>query len=304
MNKQPSDYERRALEQIHEWKTPKLTWFGQTMQVINWPLDKAGDFIMETPGLGYVIKKVIEGIVKVSNDVAQWSVRPEAIYEKFRTAGHDIHERPDIFSLDLEDVDRVVGRLDAKYKRLALVGGAAMGTAGAVGIAVDIPTLVTLNLRAIGEYATYYGFDVSLQQERLFAMNVLGLASSPKDAAKEVAMAQLVRIAQDVAKKRTWKALEEHAFVQIIQQISKALGIRLTKAKLAQTIPVVGAGVGGGFNVYYTAKVCDAAYYLYRERLLAEKYGTDTIEVTVEPAEEPDPGYEEQSEKIPGDDDQ
>ena len=304
MNKQPSAYERRALEQIHEWKTPDLTWFGQAMQVINWPLDKASDFIMETPGLGDAIKKAIGGIVNVSNDVAQRSVRPEAIYEEFRTASHDIRERPDIFSLDLEDVDKVVGWLDAKYKSSALGEGAAMGAFGALGIAVDIPALVTLNLRAIGEYATYYGFDVSLQQERLFAMNVLGLASSPKDTAKAVAMAQLVRIAQDVAKKRTWKALEEHAFVQIIQQISKALGIRLTKAKLAQFVPFVGAVVGGGFNAYYTAKVCDAAYYLYRERFLAEKYGADTIEVTVEPAEGPDPGYEEQSEKIPGDDDQ
>lgn len=299
-----SAYERRALEQIHEWKTPNLTWFGKAMQLISWPLDEAGDFIMKTPGLGDAIKKAIGGIVSVSNDVAQWSVRPEAIYKEFRTAGHDIYERPDIFSLDLEDIDKVVGWLAAKYKGLALGEGAATGAAGAPGIAVDIPALVTLNLRAVGEYATYYGFDVSLQQERLFAMNVLGLASSPEDAAKATAMAQLVRIAQDVAKKKTWKALEGHAFVQIIQQISKALGIRLTKAKLAQTVPVVGAGVGGGFNVYYTAKVCDAAYYLYRERFLAEKYGADTIEVTVEPAEGPDPGYEEQSEKIPGDDDQ
>ncbi len=304
MTKQSSAYERRALEQIHEWKTPELTWSDQAMRVISRPLDKAGDFIMEIPVLGDAIKKAIGGIVNVSNDVAQWSVRPEAIYEEFRTAGHDIHERSDIFSLDLEDVDKVVGWLAAKYKGVALVEGTTTGAAGLPGIAVDIPALVALNLRAVGEYATYYGFDVSSQQERLFAMNVLGLASSPKDAAKEVAMAQLVRIAQDVAKRRTWKALEGHTFVKIIQQISKALGIRLTKAKLAQTVPVVGAGVGGGFNAYYTAKVCDEAYYLYRERFLAEKYGPDTIEVTVEPAEGPDPGYDEQSEEIQGDDEQ
>ncbi len=233
---------------------------------------------MGIPGLGNLIKKVIEGIFNALNDVARWLVRPEAIYRKFRTADHDIHERSDIFSLDLEDVDKVVGRLDAKYRLLALGEGAATGTAGALGIAVDIPALVTLNLRAISEYATYYGFDVSLQQERLFAMKVLGLASSPEDTAKAAAMAQLARIAQDVAKKKTWKALEEHAFVKIIQQIAKALGIRLTKAKLAQAVPVVGAGVGGGYNAYYTTKVCDAAYYLYRERFLAEKYGDDTIE--------------------------
>ena len=299
-----SAYERSALEQIHAWKTQKTSWFGRAMQIINRPLDKAGDFIMGTPLLGTVIKKAIGGIFNVLNDFAQWSVRPEAIYKEFRTAGHDIHERPDIFSLHLEDVDKVVGWLAAKYKGLALGEGAATGVAGALGIAVDIPALVTLNLRAIGEYATYYGFDVSLQQERLFAMNILGLASSPNDAAKAIAMAQLVRIAQDAAKKKTWKTLEGHAFVKIIQQISKALGIRLTKAKLAQFVPVVGAVVGGGYNAHYTTKVCDAAYSLYRERFLAEKYGADTIEVTVEPAGGPDPGYEEQSEKIPGDDDQ
>ena len=304
MSKRLSDYERQALKQIHEWKDPKLSWFDQAMRAISWPLDKAGDFIIETPGLGDAIKKAIGGIVNVSNDVAQWSVRPEAIYEEFRTADHKIHKRLDIFSLDLADVDNVANRLDAKYRDWAFGEGAATGALGAFGIAVDIPALVALNLRAIGEYATYYGFDVSLQQERLFAMNVLGLASSPEDAAKEVAMAQLVRIAQDVAKKRTWKALEEHTFVKIIQQISKALGIRLTKAKLAQTVPVVGAVVGGGFNAYYTTKVCDAAYYLYRERFLAEKCGANTIEVTVEPAKEPDPGYDEQSEEIPGDDEQ
>jgi hypothetical protein len=130
-------------------------------------------------------------------------------------------------------------------------------------------------------------------------MNVLGLASSPTDASKTLAMAQLVKIAEDVAKKRTWKQLEEHAFVQVIQQIAKALGIRLTKAKLAQILPAAGAVVGGGFNAYFTSKVCDAAYYLYRERFLAAKYGAEVIEVTVEPAEDIDPHYPEEGESLP-----
>jgi hypothetical protein len=48
--------------------------------------------------------------------------------------------------------------------------------------------------------------------------------------------------------------------------------------------------VGGGFNAYYTSNVCDNAFYLYRERFLAEKYGENIIEVTVKPADnfEPD----------------
>jgi len=80
-------------------------------------------------------------------------------------------------------------------------------------------------------------------------------------------MAQLVRIAQDVAKKRTWKELEKHAFARVIQQIAKALGVRLTKAKLAQIIPAAGAVVGGGFNAYFTSmlRLRDILYEEYEK---------------------------------------
>lgn len=299
MKAELSKYEKRAIEEIHLWKNPKLSWFGKAMEAISWPLDKAGDLAMDAPGLGWVIEKSVGGIVSVTNDIAQWSVRPDAIYEEFRARGHKgVRKSKDILTLDLGEVDRVIGWLGAKYKGIATVEGAGTGTVGLPGIPPDIIALVTLNLRAIGEYATYCGFDVSSQHERLFAMNVLGLASSPNDAAKGVAMAQLVKIAKEVAKKKAWKDLEKHSFVKIIRHIAKALGIRLTKAKLAQVIPIAGAAVGGGFNAYYTAKVCDAAYNLYRERFLAEKYGEDAIEVTVKPAEDMHPDYEEDIQDI------
>lgn len=294
-----SDYEKLAIDQIHAWKTPELNRFGQAMRVVNWPLNKAGDAVLSTPGIGEAIRKSIGGIVHVSNDFAQWTVRKESIYKKFRAAGYDVDSSKSLLNLDLEDIDKTVGFLDAKYKRLAGAEGAVTGATGIVGLVLDVPVLVSLNLRAIGEYATYYGFDTSLQAERLFAMNVLGLASSPKDAAKQVAMAELVRIAKDVAARRTWKALEERAFVRIIQHIARALGIRLTKAKLAQFVPIVGAVVGMGFNAYFTARVCEASYNLYRERFLAAKYGADVIEATVQPANDLDPGYEESFEGIP-----
>lgn len=294
MKKELSQYERSALTSIHEWKSPQIGWFDKAMEIINWPLEKVGDLITEVPGVEWVIEKAVGGLVSFLNDIAQWTVRPEAIYEEYRKLGFKRIKKPrNIFTLHLEDADRVTGFLAAKYKTLAIAEGAGTGYVGLPGIPPDIIALVTLNLRAIGEYATYYGFDISSQQERLFALNILGLASSPNDAAKEVAMGQLVRIAQDVAKKKTWKHLEKQSFVRIIQIIARSLGIRLTKAKLAQIVPVLGAIVGAGFNAYYTDKVCDAAFYLYRERFLAEKYGADIIEETVRPADSYDPDFKD-----------
>jgi len=292
MNNELTKYEKLAIQSIHEWKNPRVGWFGKAMEIFNWPLDRAGEFITEVPGVDYVIERSIGGLISLLNDLAQWLVRPDAIYEEYRNAGFTSIEVPsDIFSLNLENPDRISGWLGAKYKSIATVEGAAAGYVGLPGIPPDIVALLTLNLRAIGEYATYYGFDISMQQERLFALNILGLASSPNDTAKQVAMAQLVRIAQDVAKKRTWKELERHAFVRIVNRIAQALGLRLTKAKLAQILPVTGVVIGGGFNAYYTSKVCDAAFNLYRERFLAEKYGDDIIEETVNPADDFDPDF-------------
>lgn len=294
-----SKYEQHALKEIHNWKEPEVGWFGQALRVINQPLDKAGDLLFNAPGVGPAIRGAIEGLTSVCHDAAQWSVRPEAIFEEFRGDGHStIKTHKDILDLDLEQIDKVVGFLGAKYKGIALVEGAGAGVVGLPGLAIDIPALITLNLRAIGEYAAYYGFDTSRQEERLFAFNVLGLASSPTDGSKALAMAQLIKISQDVAKKATWQELEKSAFVKIIQEIAKALGIRLTKAKLAQAIPAIGAAVGGGFNAYFTMKVCDAAYYLYRERFLAEKYGVEIIEETVKPATDYDPHYTEASDPL------
>ena len=245
------------------------------MQAIRWPLDRLGTRIKnfaEQSELYGVISEALVGTVGVLGDAAAWTVNPAAVYQQFGKAGHHVERRTDIFMLDLERVDGVVGWLDAKYKGLAFAGGTAAGAAGLLGLIADIPTLITLNIRAIGEYATYYGFNIESQQERLFAMHVLVLASSPTDAAKVPAMGELARIGAAVAKKTAWKDLEKAGMVRVIQKVSKALGIRLTKAKLAQAVPIVGGVVGGGFNAYYTSRVCDAAYQLYRERFLAEKY--------------------------------
>lgn len=150
-----SKYDRRALEEIHAWKNPDIGRFRRAMKVINRPLDKAGDVVLRMPGVGEVIQQSIQGLIGVCNDAAQWSVQPEAIWKDFQNHGHGVGSLAEIRRLELEDVDRVVGWLDSKYKGCALAEGAVTGVVGLPGIPVDLTALITLNLRAIGEYATY-----------------------------------------------------------------------------------------------------------------------------------------------------
>lgn len=287
-----SDYEKRALAQIHAWKNPEQTWFDTAMVYVNKPLALVGQAADKIPGFSETCSKAMNGVVGLVNDASQWSVRPSAILDDLSTISKQSITRLDqVPLLDLEIVDRSIGWLDTKYEGIALVEGAAAGGAATINpmlalatIPADLVALLAMNLRAIGEYGTYCGFDMSSQEERLFSLNILALASSTTDGGKQVALSHLVKIAQEVAKKKTWEQLEKSVFVKTVQSIAKALSINLTKAKLANVIPFAGAAISGGFNAYYTDKVCKAAFYLYRERFLATKYGSQEIEVTVKPA--------------------
>ena len=287
-----SDYEKRALLQIHAWKNPKQNWFDNAMVYVNKPLALAGQAVDKIPGFSETCAKAANGIVGLINDASQWSVRPDAILKDLSDVSkQEITQLDQVAKLDLQVIDRSIGWLDTKYEGIALVEGAAAGGSAVISplvalaaIPTDLAALLAMNLRAIGEYGTYCGFDMSSQEERLFALNILALASSTSDAGKQAALSHLVKIAQDVAKKKAWDHLEKSVFVQAVSSIAKALGINLTKAKLANVVPVAGAVISGGFNAYYTDKVCKAAFYLYRERLLAMKHGAQAIEVTVSPA--------------------
>jgi hypothetical protein len=287
-----SDYEKRALAQIHAWKNPEQTWFDAAMTYVNKPLAIAGQAIDKIPGFTETCSKAMTGIVGLVNDASQWSVRPSAIFKDLSEVSQKVITRLDqIPLLDLQVIDRSIGWLDTKYEGIALVEGAAAGGLAVINpmvalaaIPADLTALLAMNLRAIGEYGTYCGFDMSSQEERIFSLNILALASSTTDGGKQAALSHLVKIAQEVAKKKTWEQLEKSVFVQAVSSIAKALSINLTKAKLANVIPVAGAAINGGFNAYYTDKVCKAAFYLYRERLLAIKSDAQSIEVTVEPA--------------------
>ncbi|WP_143062324.1 hypothetical protein [Paraburkholderia diazotrophica] len=45
-------YETQALSDIQSWRNPERGWFGRALQVVNAPLDAAGDAILKTPGVG------------------------------------------------------------------------------------------------------------------------------------------------------------------------------------------------------------------------------------------------------------
>ncbi len=271
----PSGYERQAIDQIRQWKRARA---GDP------PTDPA--LAMESlaraaPGgrwLGPIVAPLTRSLLGALNNVAQWSVPSQSIYQQFRQAGLEVENHADLARLDLADIDRVAGRrLDARYRLIASAEGMATGVAGLPGLIADLPLTLSIGLRAIGEYASYYGFDLSQPEERLYALNILSLASGRAPVNRMQAMTQLVLMGRQLAAGRSLTQLAEHTFVRLATMTAKAVGIRLTQRKLTQILPIIGGLAGAATNYRYIGQICEAARHLYRERFLAARYGPQVI---------------------------
>ena len=270
-----SAYELRALEELHSWKNPPETWMTRAKLKASESWNAVTDMVHKIPGVDWAMENVISGVLELTNEITQDSVWTEAVIKDFHSKGHEISHLSDVHELDLEEVDLVLSGLDKKYIGLASVEGVATGAAGAAGIVPDRIALVSINLRAAGEYASYCGFDITHDLERLYALELLDKVAQPSTNQKDVTLSPAVRTASRVARQQGSQLMEQVGVGNAIEAIAKRLGMNLTEKKLAQMVPVTGALLGGGLNYLYTTKVCNTAHFLYRERFLVAKYGED-----------------------------
>lgn len=139
----------------------------------------------------------------------------------------------------------------------------------------DTVTLLGATARANSHYAAYCGYDTRKPAEALYMMSVVGVASASGQAGKQAAMAHVRQLANMLARRATWSDLSQKTMVRVTQRVFASLGEKLTKRKLGQIVPILGAGIGGGLNYQFVRSASDTAYFLYRERFLVEKYGLD-----------------------------
>lgn len=274
---QPSPYELNALQEIKEWRNPPVTWYAKVRGRVDEAWSSATDFARQIPGVEWTIDNIVTGLLDLTNEITHDSVWRDGIFREFGRNEIVVGSLEEIRDLDLEQIDTVTKGLKAKYVSLAGAEGAATGFAGFAGIVPDIVALVAMNLRAAGEYATYCGFDITTQKERLYALQILDYVAKSNDNAKELAIEPAYRVAKKVATSQGVNAIEQLGFNEAVERIARAIGMNLTGRKLSQVVPVAGAAVGAGLNVLYTRKVCATAHFLYRERFLERKYGAEVV---------------------------
>jgi len=273
----PSSYELNAVRELADWKNPSVTTLKRITELTSKPNDIAGQLIISSPAIGDAVRCIIDDVVLTCHEICVATGDDQAVYRKFQAAGHkNIRGAADIFDLDLQRVENVIDRLHVRYEAEAALGGLAGASEDAIESIADVPDLVALSLSAISQYRAHYGFAPT-QYERMFAMHILGYSSGASVGAKNGALIERAKLTQAATQRPSSRELDDNQFILVIRTLAAVTGERLTKAKLAQITPAFTGLAGSAFNTWYVSTVCEAARFLYRERFLIEKYGTDIM---------------------------
>lgn len=117
-------------------------------------------------------------------------------------------------------------------------------------------------------------------------MNVFNVGTAASATAKAAALADMRVAAMALAKNWTYKKVAQRTQTGILvgilkdrtKHLPKDIANNVTKRKLAQTIPLVGAAVGAGFNYWFMSNATRGAYMGFRHMYLVRKY-EDNLEL-------------------------
>jgi hypothetical protein len=277
----PTAYDRRALREIDRLKNSEPSRLGSALDAINAPIAWAAGAVLRNK-VGEAVAKAIERVMETLNQGASWTVHDALIFRELRASGHAVRDRRDIQRLSLRDVDETVERYAAKSTSHAFLIGASTGVLGAPGIALDIPGVVGVALRAINERGAYYGFDVTAGDEKAYVLLILAAVSAPTHEERQRAMDQLTKASLVLAGRDPRGESRRLLSTQLVARVANTLAVRIVQSKPASGIPVMGAGFAAAFDAWFLHAITQTAYQLYRERFLIQKYGPQvSVKVTV-----------------------
>ncbi len=199
----------------------------------------------------------------------------EALRQADRAAGLTVPK--ELRAHDPDDIaacDRAALRVQAWAQGTNAATGGAAGWFGAAGLAVDVPATVALAARTVRATGASYGFVADSEEERVFRLMVLEVATALASDKRSETVDGLNALARELSRPEARIVLEKGGrwlTDTIVERIARQLGVTLAGRKVGQIVPVVGGAVAATVNASFQADVARAARYAYRQRWLMER---------------------------------
>lgn len=185
-----------------------------------------------------------------------------------------IHTITDLKQLPIEQLNYFANREKSNHQLISLLQGGVSGSGSSLLLGMDIPLMITVNLRAIQNIACSYGYDVRNPFEMMIALKLFHAATLPRRFQKHAwdkLMAEVKDKHDPYFYEGDEKITAEKWMLQLLTQILKAWAILLFRKKKKEGVSFISLAIGAGLNYQMTKKVTEFAQRFYQNRLLLEK---------------------------------
>ncbi|PZM64416.1 EcsC family protein [Paenibacillus dendritiformis] len=164
-------------------------------------------------------------------------------------------------SLPLAVCDAVAAEVMEANKKMAFAQGATTGFGGLFTLAIDIPAVLGLALKALQETAICYGFDPDDPRERVFIVKCMQFTTSDV-VGKQAILKDVADYDNPERERAGWSEMQ--GWRETMASFTDSFGWK----KLFQTIPVVGMVFGSFSNRSMIHDMAETGQYLYRKRAI------------------------------------
>ncbi|MEK3882307.1 EcsC family protein [Paenibacillus sp. PL2-23] len=196
----------------------------------------------------------------------RYLVSKEQLYRRFFPQ-YDMDETAcmeRIAQLPLNRMDEMADGIMQSSSNAATVQGATTGIGGLFTLAIDIPLLLGLSLKALQEIAISYGYDPTHKSERIFIVKCLQFSSSVIVGKKAI----LEDLAAFHSGERSGQVISQ---LQGWREVMVTYRDNFGWKKLFQMIPIAGMLFGAFLNRSTLQDVTEAGKMMYRKRRIMEK---------------------------------
>ncbi|HSC86349.1 MAG TPA: EcsC family protein [Polyangiaceae bacterium] len=274
-----SAYERAAHDEILAWRDKDGNAWNRSMRGLTSYVSRGLSNSLPSQLTQAVFHAVSSGIEQLEG-AAQWTHTDASLLREAAKLGLHVEDVMDLARFELEQLDPLARRFFGPNRLIAALEGAGTGLGGPLLIAADIPALFAVSFRAIQQIGGCYGFDTTDPELRPVVLSVLGAGAAQSSAAKAQALLDM-RIAarafaagvgyQRVAE-MTATGVAARALKKVSEHLPRDIAKEISRRKLAQLLPFIGAAVGATFNHWFLSTTCESAYMLFRELYLERKY--------------------------------
>ncbi|PKG23405.1 EcsC family protein [Niallia nealsonii] len=186
------------------------------------------------------------------------------IYQK-----HSIQTLEEVQKLPIEEMKIAVGKITQNRKKWATLQGASTGVGGIFTLSIDIPVLLSMQLKILQDIAICYGFNPNDKKERIFIIKCLQFVSADI-VGKEAILKQLAEFEENNEHVQREVISEMQGWKEVVFAYRDTFGWK----KLFQMVPVFGIIFGAFSNRSSIEAIAEAGDMLYRKRRIKEKFNT------------------------------